>query len=200
MERSSSVQHCPGFKGACWPSRRMLELMIPKLLTRAALLATTVSMVATSLPLSALAQGYNQPPPDYNTGPPPDNNNGGPPPDNNGGPPPDYNNNGPPPDYNNNGPPPGGPSYAPPSPNYPNGAPPPNYGDNNNGPPPDYNGPPPSDYADRAPPGYDGSQPPPPPPGYNGAPGPAQSAQDQRYAEYAERWAEDNCVKAHGNV
>ena len=173
--------------------------MTPKLLTRAVLLATTVSMVAASLPLSAVAQGYNQPPPDYNNGgPPPDYNNGGPPPDNSNGPPPDYN--------DRNGAPP---AYNPPSPNYPNdnggpndagppNGPPPNGA--NNGPPPDYNGPPPSDYADRAPPGYDGSQPPPPPPGYNGGAGPPPSAQDQRYAQYAERWAEDNCVKARGNV
>lgn len=162
--------------------------MTPKLLTRAALLATTVSMVVTSLPLSAVAQSYNQPPPDYNGGPPPDYNN-------NNGPPPDYNS-GPPAGYDDRG----DPAYTPPSPNYPNDAAPPNYNGANNGPPPDYNGPPPSDYADRAPPGYDSSRPPPPPPGYNGGGDAAQRAQDQRYADYAERWAEDNCVKARGDV
>src|SRR5580698_10142874 len=110
MERSAAVQLCPVQRT---PVRRcvgMLELMTPKLLTRAVLLATTVSMVAASLPLSAVAQGYNQPPPDYNNGgPPPDYNNGGPPPDNSNGPPPDYN--------DRNG---ASPAYTPPSPNYPN--------------------------------------------------------------------------------
>jgi hypothetical protein len=154
----------------------MLKLMTTKLLTRALLLASTVSMAVASLPISAFAQGYNQPP-DYN----------------NAGPPPDYNN-GSPPDYNDRAAVP--PAYTPPSTSYPSDNAPPNYGDNN-----DNYGPPPSDYADHAPPGYDGSSRPPPPPGYNGNYRDAtQQAQDERYARYAERWAEENCVKAHGDV
>jgi hypothetical protein len=93
-------------------------------------------------------------------------------------PPPDYNN-GPPPDYNN--------------------GPPPDY--NNNGAPPDYrNGPPPDAYGDQPPSGYNDSNPPPPPPGYDaGARTPDQRAQDERYEAYAERWAQDNCVRSRGD-
>jgi len=51
------------------------------------------------------------------------------------------------------------------------------------------------------PPDYDGSEPPPPPSGYQR---PSdyrqQSAEDERYAEDAERWADENCVKSHGDV
>ena len=51
------------------------------------------------------------------------------------------------------------------------------------------------------PPGYDGRDLPPPPPGYrvDGDPQAYQAA-DQRYAEDAERWARQNCVKSQGNV
>jgi hypothetical protein len=75
---------------------------------------------------------------------------------------------------------------------YDNGPPPPDYNDqyyDNNGQPPP------------APPDYNGSEPPPPPPGYQ-APSDydQQRAEDERYAEDAERWAEENCVKSHGNV
>ena len=57
-------------------------------------------------------------------------------------------------------------------------------------------------YYDRGPPSdYDNSEPPPPPPGYEE---PADSAQlhqqDERYARYAEDWAQENCVKSGGNV
>jgi hypothetical protein len=73
-----------------------------------------------------------------------------------------------------------------PSPGYGNGAPPQGY---QNPPPPP------------APPGYDGTRPPPPPPGYQAAPDEAiQRGQDQRYTAYAEQWARDNCVKAHGDT
>lgn len=49
--------------------------------------------------------------------------------------------------------------------------------------------------------GYDGSQPPPPPPGYQAGPDAAQqSAQDQRYAAYAQQWAQAYCVKAHADT
>jgi hypothetical protein len=50
--------------------------MTSKLLTRAMLLATTVSLVATSMPPAAFAQGYNQPPPDYQNQQPPPGYNG----------------------------------------------------------------------------------------------------------------------------
>lgn len=83
--------------------------MTSKLLTRAMLLATTVSVAATSLPVSAAfaqdqgyqgSQGYNQPPPDYQDQPPPRGYNG-------------YDNQQPPPDYDNDqGPPPGYDAYA----------------------------------------------------------------------------------------
>ena len=99
---------------------------------------------------------------------------------------------------------------APPPPDQP----PPNQGYNQGygqgdqgGPPPDDNGgPPPDGYYDNGqppppPPGYDGSAPPPPPPGYQPPPESAQQqAQDQRYAQYAQTWAQQNCVKSHGNV
>jgi hypothetical protein len=48
--------------------------------------------------------------------------------------------------------------------------------------------------------GYDGRELPPPPPGYEAGPDTArQDLEDRAYAEYAERWARANCVKAHGN-
>jgi hypothetical protein len=48
--------------------------------------------------------------------------------------------------------------------------------------------------------GYDGTRPP-PPPGYAAGPNDAQYAiADQRYAQNAESWARDNCVKSRGNV
>lgn len=86
-----------------------------KLLTRAMLLATTASMAVTTLPVpAAFAQGYNQPPPDYQDQPPPDYQNQ---------PPPDYRNQPPPQggDYDNGydngydgdqGPPPGYDDYV----------------------------------------------------------------------------------------
>lgn len=148
--------------------------MTTKMLTRAVLLATAASMALASLPVSAAAQGYNQPPPDSNDGPPPDYR--GPPPDDNRGPPPDYDH--------------APPAYTPPSSTYDRG-PSSSYDDNG----------PPSDYAAEPPPGYRDGGSPPPPPGYDaGAPDPAQQQQDARYARYAERWAEENCVKAHGDV
>jgi hypothetical protein len=85
-----------------------------------------------------------------------------------------------------------------PPPNYQGDQPPPNY---QGGPPPGYNGDdqgPGGDYG--PPPGYDGNQPPPPPPGYNGGASQQQQAQDARYERQAEQWAQDNCVKSHGNV
>lgn len=62
-----------------------------------------------------------------------------------------------------------------------------------------YQGPPPSDLP--PPPGYDGRDLPPPPPGYrvDGDPD-AYRVADQRYAEDAERWARQSCVKSQGNV
>ncbi|MEJ0066606.1 MAG: hypothetical protein WDM85_15320 [Caulobacteraceae bacterium] len=49
--------------------------------------------------------------------------------------------------------------------------------------------------------GYSDGAPPPPPPGYNAnAQDPAQQAADVHYANYAERWAEENCVRSRGNV
>lgn len=65
-----------------------------------------------------------------------------------------------------------------------------------------YQGPPPQGYDyDRAPPpGYDGRQTPPPPPGYQPGPNEQQIAQQDRYyADRAQRWAQDNCVKSHGD-
>ncbi len=60
-------------------------------------------------------------------------------------------------------------------------------------------GQPPSDLP--PPPGYDGRDLPPPPPGYrvDGDPE-AYRAADQRYAEDAERWARQSCVRSQGNV
>ena len=47
--------------------------MTSKILSRAMILATSVSVAATSLPVpAALAQDYNQPPPSYQNQPPPD--------------------------------------------------------------------------------------------------------------------------------
>ena len=75
----------------------------------------------------------------------------------------------------------------------------------NNGPPPGYNQNRRAAARVRqaygAPRGYYDANPPPPPQGYNGAPPPQdQQAQDQRYAAYAEQWAQQNCVRSHGNV
>ena len=50
------------------------------------------------------------------------------------------------------------------------------------------------------PPGYQGDETPPPQGYQGGAPDARQQAQDEHYAEYAERWAQENCVKSHGNV
>lgn len=122
----------------------------------------------------------------------------------------DYNDQAPPPGYDDQGPPQGYDDQGPP-PNYDDQAPPPGYDDR--GPPPGYEdqGPPPG-YQDQGPPsryddepappqGYNGSQLPPAPPGYQ----PegdinAQMAEDRRYGSWAEEWARDNCVKAHGDV
>ncbi len=88
--------------------------------------------------------------------------------------------------------------YQPPAPGYERGygdeqAPPPGYGDPQS-PAPGYDDAPP-------PPGYDGSQPPPPPPGYQPGPDAArQQEEDQRYADYAQHWAQSYCVKAHGDA
>jgi hypothetical protein len=175
-------------------------------------------MSAALIPFTA-ASGQDAPPPGYDDpGPPPGYNDQGPPPGyNDQGPPPGYNDQGPPPGYNDQGPPPGYGEQGPP-PGSGDQGPPPGYG-NDQGPPPGYQGGssgyddqgpppgyddqgPPPGYADGPPPpsGYDGSQPP-PPPGYRPeGEEDAQPAQDERYASYAERWAEDNCVKAHGNV
>ncbi|WP_295630919.1 hypothetical protein [Novosphingobium sp.] len=51
------------------------------------------------------------------------------------------------------------------------------------------------------PPGYDGRDLPPPPPGYQvqGDPGAYREA-DERYAQDAQRWARQYCVKSQGNV
>ena len=121
--------------------------MISKIFTKSVLVATTVSLLASTAPI-AVAQGY---------GPPPQQDSDQQGPDNAGPPPPGYDNS-----------------------QSPNGY------DGSQAPPP--------------PPGYDGSAPPPPPPGYNGDQNPQQQAQDQQYAQYAQRWATDNCVKSHGNV
>ncbi len=87
-------------------------------------------------------------------------------------------------------------AYGSPPPNQGYGQGQPGYG---GGPPPGYDAsqlPPPP-----PPPGYDGRQPPPPPPGYSpDAQNAQQQAQDQQYAAYAQRWAQDYCVKAHGNA
>lgn len=62
-------------------------------------------------------------------------------------------------------------------------------------PPPQY-----SDYDRNPPPGYDGRQTPPPPPGYQPGPYDAQIAQQDRYyADRAQQWAEQNCVKSRGD-
>ena len=169
--------------------------MTSKLLSRAMILATSVSVAATSLPVPAAFaqdqgdgyQGYNQPPPDYRDQPPP-------PPQQ---PPPGYGNQGyggydnsqqPPPDDQNQ-PPPGYNGYGAQQP-----PPPPGYG-YNQGPPPGSD-----EYADQAPAGYDASQPPPPPPGYQGGPTDQQQQQDAQYAYAAQQWAQQNCVKSGGNV
>jgi hypothetical protein len=132
--------------------------MISKFVSKAVLVATTVSVLATSAPL-AVAQDYGSPPPPpqgYDQPPPGDN-----------------------------GPPPGSDNGGPPPPGYDNSQPPPGYDDSQPPPPP---------------PGYDGSAPPPPPPGYSADESPQQQAQDQRYARYAQRWEQENCVQSHGNV
>lgn len=57
------------------------------------------------------------------------------------------------------------------------------------------------DYGPPPPPGYDGSQPPPPPPGYQPEQiSPQQAEADRRYAEAAQQWAAQYCVKAHGDT
>jgi hypothetical protein len=95
-----------------------------------------------------------------------------------------YDQGGPPPGYNDQG-----------------GPPPPGY---QNGPPPGYQGGPPPNQGPNG--GYYDAQPsdqggPPPPPGYDGGPPSAQQRQqDEQYANYAEAWARDNCVKSGGNV
>src|SRR5580692_5215035 len=53
---------------------------------------------------------------------------------------------------------------------------------------------------DGPPPGYSGDQPPPPPPGYDPNAGPPAGDQDQAYADRAETWAQQYCVKSQGNV
>jgi hypothetical protein len=124
--------------------------MMSRFVNKAVLVATTVSVLATTAPLAA-AQDYGSPPP------PPQGYDQSQP-DNGGPPPPGYDDSQPPAGYDGSQPPP-------------------------------------------PPPGYDGTQQPPPPPGYNpNDETPQQRAQDQRYAEYAQRWATDNCVKSHGNV
>jgi hypothetical protein len=128
--------------------------MTRKFVTKAVLMATTVSMVVSTLAVSAASaqpyggppsyQGYNQPPPDDNYGPPPNGADRG----------------------------------------YDNG--------------------PPGSYDDQPPPGYNGAAPPPPPPGYDQSAQnyqqQQQQQQDERYASYAERWAQDNCVRSHADV
>lgn len=75
----------------------------------------------------------------------------------------------------------------------------------------DDRGPPPRpdddyDYYDesyeRGPPaGYDGTQPPPPPRGWSADPDQQRFyAEDDRFAEQAERWAQGNCVRAQNNT
>jgi len=57
-----------------------------------------------------------------------------------------------------------------------------------------------NDYDRTPPPGYDGRENPPPPPGYQPGPNDQQIAQQDRYyADRAQRWAQDNCVKSHGD-
>lgn len=153
--------------------------MLPRFVKNSLFAATGLSMaVAPFAAAGALAQsapppsgGYDQ---GYDQEPPPAQ----------GGYDQGYDDQGPPPGYDQGSPPPG----------YDRGAPPPAGG---------YNQAPPQGYAPppAAPPGYDGTRPPPPPPGYQ--PGPADAAQrdqDQRYSAYAEQWARDNCVKAHGDA
>lgn len=68
-------------------------------------------------------------------------------------------------------------------------------------PPTGYASPPLTGYGAPPPPGYDGTRPPPPPPGYvAGADAARQQEEDRRYAQYADGWAQENCVKAHGNA
>ena len=50
------------------------------------------------------------------------------------------------------------------------------------------------------PPGYDGTQPPPPPPGYSDREAREQAEADQRYAQYAQQWAQAYCVKSQPNT
>jgi len=56
--------------------------------------------------------------------------------------------------------------------------------------------------AEPAPPqGYAAGQAPPPPPGYNPAQAnPAQQATDAQYAQSAQYWMQQNCVKSHGDA
>ena len=152
--------------------------MLPRFVKNSLFAATGLSMaVAPCAAAGALAQsapppsgGYDQ---GYDQAPPPAQ----------GGYDQGYDDQGPPPGYDQGSPPPG----------YDRGTPP--AGGYNQAPPQGYAPPP------VAPPGYDGTRPPPPPPGYQ--PGPADAAQrdqDQRYSAYAEQWARDNCVKAHGDA
>lgn len=70
--------------------------------------------------------------------------------------------------------------------------------------------PPNADYDDRyydenydrnAPRDYDGTRPPPPPPGWRDDGNRSEySALDDRYADNAERWAQNNCVKSQNNA
>lgn len=59
-------------------------------------------------------------------------------------------------------------------------------------------GPPPANLP--PPPGYDGRDLPPPPPGYQAQNADQWRDADRRYAEDAERWARENCVKSRGDA
>jgi hypothetical protein len=154
-----------------------------------------LSVAASPLALSAADAQYASPPgqgyqqqPGYDES---QNDDQGPPPGyDQGGPPPGYDQNAPPSGYDQGGPPPAGYNQAPPPGGY--NAPPPGYSQGQG-----YGGaaPPPP------PPGYNGSQPPPPPPGYQAGPDEAQQRdQDQRYAAYAQQWAQTYCVKSRGDA
>jgi hypothetical protein len=80
-------------------------------------------------------------------------------------------------------------------------APPPGY-DDRGGPPAGYDDRYYDESYDRAPPsGYDGTRPPPPPRGWRDDGNDARYlAEDDRYASYTERWAQDNCVKSRSNA
>lgn len=166
--------------------------MTPKLASRMVMLTGALMMAASPVAVSIASAQDQGPPPPYQSGP--------------------YGEPGSPPSYQGQ-PAPGDQGYGDQGPGYgPEQGPPPGYGQEQ-GPPPGYGaqgpangeepGPPPG-YADNEPPapppGYDGTQLPPPPPGYQGGPETdQQDLQDRAYAEYAEQWAQQNCVKAHGN-